>query len=55
MAYKFEQREVWELTLEYVNCIYGIAEKLPSLEAYNLKSQIIRVGTAIAINTWPVK
>jgi four helix bundle protein len=55
MAYKCDQREVWKLAFEYVNRIYGIAEKLPSLEEYNLKSQIIRIGTAIAINTWPVK
>jgi len=41
---------VWKLSLEYINLIYGIAEKLPSLEEYNLKSQIIRAGTGIALN-----
>lgn len=50
MPYKFEKLEVWKLALEYVNLIYGIAEKLPSLEEYNLKSQIIRAGTGIALN-----
>jgi len=50
MPFKFEKLEVWKLALEYVNLIYGIAEKLPSLEEYNLKSQIIRAGTGIALN-----
>ena len=50
MAYKFEQLEVWQLALKYADLIYGIAEKLPSLEEYNLKSQIIRAGTGVALN-----
>jgi four helix bundle protein len=51
MPYKFEQLEVWKLALEYVDLVYGIAEKLPSFEEYNLKSQIVRAGTGIALNT----
>ena len=50
MPYKFEKLEVWELALEYVNLIYRIAEKLPAFEEYNLKSQIVRAGTGIALN-----
>ena len=50
MPYKFEQLEVWKLALEYVDLIYGIAQKLPAFEEYNLKSQIIRAGTGIALN-----
>jgi four helix bundle protein len=50
MPYKFEQLEVWKLALEYVNLIYAIAEKLPAFEEYNLKSQIVRAGTGIALN-----
>ena len=50
MAYKFEQLEVWNLALEYLNLIYRIGEKLPAIEEYNLKSQIIRAGTGIALN-----
>ena len=50
MPYKFEQLEVWKLALEYVNLIYTIAEKLPAFEEYNLKSQIVRAGTGIALN-----
>lgn len=50
MPYKFENLEVWKLALEYVNLIYGIAEKLPAFEEYNLKSQIVRASTGIALN-----
>lgn len=50
MAYKFERLEVWQLALEYVDLIYGIAEKLPRSEEYNLKSQIVRAATSIALN-----
>ena len=50
MAYKFEKLEVWKLAVEYVNLIYGIAEKLPAFEEYNLKSQIVRAGIGVALN-----
>ena len=50
MPYKFEKLEVWQLTLEYLNLMYGIAEKLPAFEEYNLKSQIVRASTGIALN-----
>ena len=50
MAFKFEKLEVWKLGLEYINLIYAIAEKLPAFEEYNLKSQIVRAGTSIALN-----
>ena len=50
MPYKFERLEVWKLALEYVNLIYGIAEKLPPFEEYNLKSQIVRAGTGVGLN-----
>jgi len=50
MPYKFEQLEVWQLALEYVDAIYNLAERLPRSEEYNLKSQIIRAATSIALN-----
>lgn len=50
MAYKFEKLEVWRLAVEYVDLIYRIAEQLPGSEEYNLKSQIIRAATSIALN-----
>lgn len=50
MSYKFEQLDVWKLSLEYIDTIYLLAEKLPKNEEYNLKSQIIRAATSISLN-----
>ena len=50
MAYKFEQLEVWQLAMEYTDLVYDIAEQLPSSEKYNLKSQITRAATSVALN-----
>jgi four helix bundle protein len=50
MPYKFEQLDVWKLSLEYIDSIYILAEKLPKNEEYNLKSQIIRAATSISLN-----
>lgn len=50
MPYKFEQLDVWKLSLEYIDSIYSLAEKLPKSEEYNLKSQIIRAATSISLN-----
>jgi len=50
MAYKFERLEVWQLALEYADAIYAIGEQLPRSEEYNLKSQIVRAATSIALN-----
>jgi len=50
MAYKFEQLEVWKISLEYIDSIYSLAEKMPKTEEYNLKSQIIRAATSISLN-----
>ncbi|MEW6093340.1 MAG: four helix bundle protein [Chloroflexota bacterium] len=50
MAFKFEQLEVWQLALDYVDLIYELAGKLPKREDFNLKSQIIRAATSIALN-----
>lgn len=50
MTYKFEQLDVWNLALGYIDLIYKLAESLPRSEDYNLKSQIIRAATSIALN-----
>jgi four helix bundle protein len=50
MAFKFERLEVWELAVEYVDTIYQIAQELPKSEEYNLKAQIQRAATSIALN-----
>ena len=50
MSYKFEKLEVWQLSIEYVDLIYTLAEKLPRSEEFNLKSQIVRAATSISLN-----
>jgi four helix bundle protein len=50
MSYKFEQLEVWNISLEYLDLIYSLAEKLPKSEEYNLRSQIVRAATSISLN-----
>jgi four helix bundle protein len=50
MPYEFEQLEVWKLSLDYIDLVYKVAEQLPRHEDYNLKSQITRAATSIALN-----
>jgi len=50
MPFKFEQLEVWKLSLDYVDLIYEIADKLPRSEAYNLRSQMTRAATSVSLN-----
>jgi len=50
MAYKFEKLEVWQLALDYIDLCYAIAEQLPRSENFNLKSQMTRAATSIALN-----
>jgi four helix bundle protein len=50
MAYKFEQLDVWKLSLEYIDSIYILAAQLPKSEEFNLKTQIVRAATSISLN-----
>ena len=50
MPYKFEKLEVWQFALEYVDLIYDLASRLPKSEEFNLKSQIVRAATSVALN-----
>lgn len=50
MVFKFEQLDVWQLSLEYSDLIYDVAERLPERERFNLQSQIIRAATSISLN-----
>ncbi len=50
MPFKFEQLEVWRLALEYIDVVDQIAAQLPKSEEYNLKSQITRAATSVALN-----
>ena len=48
--HKFEKLEIWKLALDYIDLVYEIAEQLPRGEDYNLKSQIRRAATSVALN-----
>ena len=50
MGFKFEKLDVWNLSLEYSDLIYALAEKLPGHEKFNLRSQITRSATSISLN-----
>lgn len=50
MRYKFEDLEVWQISLDLGDFIYEIAAVLPDLERFNLNSQIIRASTSISLN-----
>ena len=50
MTFKFEKLEIWKLSVEYIDLIYEISNQLPKSEDYNLKSQIRRASTSIALN-----
>jgi four helix bundle protein len=50
IPYKFERLEVWQMALSYNDLIYSLAGQLPKQEEFNLKSQIVRAGTSIALN-----
>jgi len=50
MPFKFEKLEVWQLALDYIDLIYEIAGELPRSEEYNLKSQMTRAATSVALN-----
>lgn len=50
IEYKFERLETYQLALEYLDLSYGLAEKLPRSEEFNLRSQLVRAATSIVLN-----
>jgi four helix bundle protein len=50
MGFKFEKLEVWQLALDYLDLVYGIADQLPASERFNLKAQIVSAATSAALN-----
>ena len=50
MTFKFEKLEIWKLSVEYIDLIYEISNQLSKSEDFNLKSQIRRASTSIALN-----
>jgi four helix bundle protein len=50
MPFKFEELEVWQDALAYLDLVYEIANQLPRSEDFNLRSQLIRAATSVALN-----
>ena len=50
MPFKFEQLRVWGQALDYIDVICELASQLPRSEEYNLRSQITRAATSVALN-----
>ena len=48
--FKFEKLEVWDLSLEVVDAMYAIAERLPARERFNLATQLRRASTSVSLN-----
>lgn len=48
--YKFQKLLVYQLALKYADAIYGLSEKLPQRERFNLSSQIERAATSVVLN-----
>lgn len=50
VPYKFENLDVWKISLELSDEVYLIIDLLPSSENFNLKSQLQRAVTSISLN-----
>ena len=48
--YEFQRLEIYQLALDYVDLTYSLAARLPKNEDFNLKSQILRAATSVALN-----
>ena len=49
--FKFEDLEVYQKALDFVDQVYAIVELFPKSELYNLTSQFKRASLSIALNT----
>ena len=48
--YKFQQLVVYQLALDYIDQVYRLSSQLPESERFNLRSQLERAATSIALN-----
>ncbi len=49
-AFKFENLEVWKLSIDLSDEVYSLITELPESEKFNLSSQIRRPVTSISLN-----
>ena len=50
MKYEFQDLRVYQMALEYTDHVYGLTQKLPDSERFNLRSQLERAATSIVLN-----
>ncbi len=50
MKYKFEDLDVWKLSVQLNDKIYFIIDELPDIENFNLASQLRRTATSVSLN-----
>lgn len=50
MRYRFENHEVWQFAMAFADQAYAIATCLPASEDFNVKSQLRRAASSIALN-----
>jgi hypothetical protein len=50
MKFKYEDLEIWQLSIELIKTIYKIVNKFPEDEKYGLTSQGKRAVVSIALN-----
>jgi len=48
--YKFQSLIIYQISLDYIDQVYDLVQRLPAKEKYNLSSQLIRAATSIALN-----
>lgn len=48
--FRFEQLEIWRLSVDYGKDCYGIADQFPKHETYALGDQLRRAGISISNN-----
>lgn len=46
----YKKLEIWKESVELIKIIYSLSERLPKNEEYNLKSQLKRSITSVALN-----
>ena len=50
MPFKFENLRVWDQSLDFVESAYAASSQLPREEEFNLRSQMRRAATSVALN-----
>ena len=48
--YKFQSLLIYQISLDYIDQVYDLVQRLPAKEKFNLSSQLIRAATSIALN-----